>query len=273
MYPYRRHASRFLLAAATFALLAVSSGQSHADEPWTGLRAQLFGERTIHETQAVIALEAPDRAQDAALVPITIRDLLPDEAERNIRTIWLVIDKNPAPLGAVFHFSPESPRAELATRIRVNEYTPVRAIAETDDGELHMATRFVKASGGCSAPAGKDMEAALARLGQMRLRTSPGEIPGALLAQVLISHPNNTGLQMDQVTRLYSPAYFIREIDVRFNGTPVLKAETTISLSEDPSLRFYFRAREDGELTVEAVDTRNQRFHGALGVLPVQATN
>ena len=53
--------------------------------------------------------------------------------------------------------------------MRINEYTNVRAIAETSDGELYMASRFVKAAGGCSAPALKDHEQAMARLGQMKL--------------------------------------------------------------------------------------------------------
>jgi sulfur-oxidizing protein SoxY len=270
MQPYWRWAHS-LAFGMTLALLGGLTGQAVADETWTALRMQLFGEREIHEAgDRVIALEAPDRAQDAAIVPITIRDLLPGDAGQRIRTIWLVIDENPAPLGAVFRFTPESPRADIGTRIRVNAYTNVRAIAETDDGELHMATRFVKASGGCSAPAGKDMDAALARLGNMRLRTSEEtDANGARSAHVLISHPNNTGLQIDQLTRLRTPAHFVREIEVSFNGRPVLTAETTISISEDPGLRFYYRPSEEGELTVQAVDTRDQRFQMSLGVTPV----
>ena len=53
--------------------------------------------------------------------------------------------------------------------MRIAEYTNVRAIAETSDGQLYMASRFVKASGGCSAPALKDHEQAMARLGQMKI--------------------------------------------------------------------------------------------------------
>lgn len=40
----------------------------------------------------------------------------------------------------------------LATRVRVDDYSYVRAVAETADGKLHMVKAFVKASGGCSAP-------------------------------------------------------------------------------------------------------------------------
>ena len=64
----------------------------------------------------------------------------------------LVVDANPAPVAAVFNMSPENGVATISTRLRINAYSHVRAIAETSDGELFMATRFVKASGGCSAP-------------------------------------------------------------------------------------------------------------------------
>src|SRR5690554_2056943 len=91
-----------------------------ADEPWPDLRAALFQDRPISEEPGVIALEAPERAQDVAIVPITLSAGLPQSPERYIRTITLVIDHNPAPVAAVFHLTPESGLATLATRIRIN---------------------------------------------------------------------------------------------------------------------------------------------------------
>jgi len=49
-----------------------------------------------------------------------------------------VIDKNPSPLGAVFTLTPDSGRADIETRIRIEDYTWVRAIAEMQDGKLYM---------------------------------------------------------------------------------------------------------------------------------------
>ena len=59
----------------------------------------------------------------------------------------------------------------ISTRVRIDMYSNVRAIIETSDGALHMATRFVKAAGGCSAPALKDADDALAQLGRMQVKT------------------------------------------------------------------------------------------------------
>jgi len=244
-----------LLAAATAPVLAED------DDPWPDLREALFGDRAIHDGAGVIALEAPVRAYDAAIVPITMVAEIPQSGERYIQSITLIVDKNPAPVAAVFRTSPLAGDATIATRIRVNEYTNVRAIAETSDGELYMAARYVKAAGGCSAPALKDQEQALARLGKMKLKQTaapadgaPGEI------QLLISHPNYSGLQMDPVTRHYIPAEFVQAVTVTYAGETLLSVEGAISLSEDPSFRFHYRPQGAGEISVQVRDSDAREF-------------
>jgi sulfur-oxidizing protein SoxY len=150
---------------------------------WLKVRESLFGSRAIRaDADEVIRLEAPYRAQDAATVPIAIRTRIPQAGERYIRTVYLIVDRNPSPIAAIFRFTPDSGRAEIETRIRIEEYTPVRAIAEMSDGELYSSARFVKAAGGCSAPAGKDPEAALARLGRMKFHQRESELSFLLRA-------------------------------------------------------------------------------------------
>ena len=125
-----------------------------------------------------------------------------------------------------------------------------------------MTKRFVKASGGCSAPAGKDPDAALARLGKMKFHQSGAPVLGEPnLAQLLVSHPNHTGMQMDQVTHHYVPAHFVNNIEVRYGDEPVLTVEDAgISMSEDPSIHFYYTPEEPGELSVQVTDSKDQVF-------------
>jgi sulfur-oxidizing protein SoxY len=122
----------------------------------------------------------------------------------------------------------------------------------------------VKASGGCSAPAAKNADEAKARLGQMRLRqfVKPADGPesGAREAQIMIGHPNNSGLQMDQVTRLYVPAFFINQLRVWQDDTLVLAMEGGISISEDPNIRFTYVPNGARRLRVEARDTEGHVF-------------
>lgn len=249
--------------------LAALAAEPAAD-PWPQLRKVLFAERPISEdAAAVIELDTPVRAEDAAVVPIAIRAKAEQTPDKYIRKIYLVIDRNPSPVGVVFTLTPESGRADIETRVRIEEYTDVRAIAEMNDGRLFMAKRFVKASGGCSAPAGKDLQEAMARMGKMKFRVDGEVKPGQpVLAQLMISHPNISGLAMDQVTRLYAPPHFVRKVDVSYGGRPILSAEVDFTISENPNFRFYFVPKGEGELKAEVVDTNDLRFQNSIVVKP-----
>lgn len=257
-----------LMLPALDAVAAAKADEAKQDEVWNaGLRAVYFGDRHIEDGSGVIELDAPVRAEDPAVVPISIQAKFPQSEDRFIKSIFLVIDRNPSAMAGKFHFTPASGRADLAVRVRFNAYSPIRAIAETNDGKLYMARKFVKASGGCSAPVGTDLEAALTRLGKMRFKT-PGEgaVNQPMQTQLAISHPNVTGMQMDQLSQLYAPAHYVEHVKVNFDGVPVFEAETDFSLSENPNFRFFFVPHRDGELQAEVTDNTGKRFVSAHAV-------
>jgi sulfur-oxidizing protein SoxY len=252
----------------------IKSGDNpEASEIWHKVRASLFEKRPITTVgDDTLLLDAPVRAEDAAVVPIAMRARLPQTAASFITKLTLVIDNNPSPIAAIFSLTPASGRADLETRVRVDEYSFVRAIAETSDGRLLMRTRFVKASGGCSAPPGKDPQAALAALGKIRLRVD-GEVVmnQPTLAQLMISHPNDSGMVMDQLTRQFTPRRFVRTVNVAYAGQPVLSADLDFAISENPNFRFYFVPRGPGRLSVEVVDSNQTTWKSSLDVTPSAA--
>lgn len=258
------------LLLGAIAVLGTTIAPARAQDPdtaiWRKVQQTVFAGRGF-ETAAepVVALDVPDRAEDGAVVPLAIRTRPP--AGRYVSKLYLVVDKNPSPLGAVFSLTPDSGRADIETRVRIDEYTHVRAIAETDDGKLYAAVRFVKASGGCSAPPGTDAKAALLRLGMIQVRTERElRLNEPSLVQLRISHPNHSGLAMDQLTRLYTPARFVRTMEVTYAGKPILSAELDFTISENPNFRFYFVPRGDGDLKAVIVDSDNARFESSLTI-------
>jgi sulfur-oxidizing protein SoxY len=268
--------SKFIAAGAV-ALLGVTAAQAEiksGDNPdgspvWLKVRASLFQQRPITKVgDDTLVLEAPTRAEDAAVVPIAIKSRLPQTAANHIDKLYLVIDNNPSPISAIFNFTPQSGRADIETRVRVDDYTFVRAIAETNDGRLLMATRFVKASGGCSAPPGKDPAAALASLGKMKFRVDGDVSPRQpVLAQLMISHPNDSGMVMDQLTRQYTPPHFVRTVTITYGGKTVMTADLDFSISENPNLRFYFLPDKlGGELAADVTDSENMEFKSSIPV-------
>jgi sulfur-oxidizing protein SoxY len=254
----------FNLFIITLALMSfgLTTYAATPQEPlWPTLKVAYFGDKTIREDASdLLVIEAPKRAEDAAIVPITVKSLVPQSAEKYIKNIHIVIDNNPEPYSANFHLSPKLGLIDISTRMRVDQYTFVRAIAEMNDGSLHMVSRFVKASGGCSAPAGKDAAAALARLGKMQIRMRTPTVGEPVQAQVIISHPNYNGLQFDQASRRYITAHYVKNINISYNDKPLVSVDTGISVSEDPSIRFTFTPTEKGSLKAEATDSEKQVF-------------
>ena len=274
----RRKVLASALAAGLAPMLARAASEvadNENNERWQMLRKSLFQNRTISEdSAAIIELDTPARAADAAVVPIAFRTRFVQTAGTYIKKVHLVIDRNPSPMGATFTFTPESGRAEIETRVRIEEYTHVRAIAEMNDGRLFMHTRFVKASGGCSAPAGKDLQAALANAGRMKLRVEGDVVLGQpTLAQLSISHPNVSGLAIDQVSRLAPPPHYVRSIEVAYAGKPVLSADIDFTISENPNVRFFFVPKEAGQLTVNVIDSNDAKFEKSLAVAPGQRSD
>src|SRR6202158_4377377 len=152
-----------LIAAVCFAVPAhaqtagVSQDQP-SEETWNSIKGDIFKDRTILDGSGLVILDAPRRAEDSAIVPIGMRVNFPADDKRALQSLTLVIDENPAPVAGTFTVAPRSGVTSISTRVRVNTYSYVRLIAELSDGQLYGVKTYVKASGGCSAPAASNAD-------------------------------------------------------------------------------------------------------------------
>ena len=235
---------------------------------WQEVRQALFGSRVVHDGAALLHLEAPKRAQDAALVPMTITS----SAAPRLKGLYLIIDGNPSPVAAHFTFGPAADPEEIGLRVRVNDYTFVHAVAELRDGSLYAVQKFVQAAGGCSAPAGPNEAAALNGIGQMKLRLVGPVVPARpVQAQLLIRHPNFNGMQMNQLTRFYTPARFINAVDVTDGEASVFHLDTDISMSTNPAITFRFIVHDKSDLRVTVHDSSSAEFTHVFAI-PMQGS-
>lgn len=252
-------------------LVAAPAGANEKAEPdpaksqyWEPIRKLMFGDREVRDGRDVIRVYLALRADDASTVPVAVKAQIDQTPERYIKTVYLIVERNPSPAAGVFHFTPESGRAQVETRLRFEDYSHVRAVAETNDGQLWMDSRWVKAAGGCSAPGGR-FRVPPALLGKMKFRFDDQltyNVPN--LVQVNIRHPNESAFAADfdgtQVPQ------FVRSVNVTYAGQPVMSAEVDFSLSDNPTFRFWFVPRGRGELRVEVEDTHDNRFIESLPV-------
>ena len=218
-----RYTALTLVSLLLLCLTAAAPAVEQSDARWLQIKQELFGDRVVLDGTDVIGLDTPMRALDAAIVPVDITAKIEQTPERHIGKLYLVIDNNPSPVAAVFDFPGDRAWESVATRIRVNAYTNVRVLAELNDGDIYLTSNFVKASGGCSAPALKDPAAAAAELGKMKLMLPHTDREDLMLAKLLIKHPNSSGLQFDQISRHYIPADYVRNIEVSYKDAPLFK--------------------------------------------------
>lgn len=262
-----------LLAGLVLGLAALNAAANEKAEPdpakspyWGQIRTMMFGDREINpDARDVIKVYLNMRADDSSTVPVAVKAQIDQTPQEYIKAIYLIVERNPSPAAGVFHFSPESGRAQVETRLRFEDYSFVRAVAEMNDGRLYMAQRWVKAAGGCSAPNAKN-RLPESLLGKMKLRFDDETIrfDQPNLVQLMIRHPNESALAAD-----FDPErvpQFVRSVRVTYEGKPVLEASVDFSISDNPNFRFWFTPHQAGELQIEVEDTHDRRYRHSLQI-------
>jgi len=90
-----------------------------------------------------IALDAPEIAENGAVVPIAVKSSLP-----KVTAIAILIPHNPYTLTAAYKI-PEGTEAMVANRLKMAKTSKVIAVVESD-GKLYTASKNVKVTvGGC----------------------------------------------------------------------------------------------------------------------------
>ena len=71
----------------------------------------------------------------------------------------------------------------------------------------------MKTSGGCSAPPNRDSPELIGRT--IFKLPGPPKMGAPTTADLTVIHPNDTGFELNNVTVMYIPSYFVRTIAVR----------------------------------------------------------
>lgn len=264
------HRSKLAVICAVLAAVTCASPAANAGPAWDEIRASVFGGRTIHAAGDEVHLTAPTRPKDQRNVPIAVEAAFKDG--RTVKRLTLIVDQNPSPIAAVFDVGQKRDAIKLATNLRLNAATDVRAIVEASDGQLYMVDRFVKFAGGqgaCAAPAMGTPEEIAANMGNMTLE--PVRAAGARTeitphAHLKISHPNHTGMVMDQITLLYVPLRIVTRMEVRQGGERVFAMKGSITLSQDPVIDFDYRMNGAETMQVLVTDSDDASWERSFAI-------
>jgi sulfur-oxidizing protein SoxY len=91
-----------------------------------------------------VVIGGPEIAENGAVVPVTC-----SSTAAGVKRLLLVVEKNPAPLAAVFDVS-DAIDASFKTRVKMGQSSNVFAVAMMADGKVLYAAKEIKVTlGGC----------------------------------------------------------------------------------------------------------------------------
>jgi sulfur-oxidizing protein SoxZ len=97
---------------------------------------------------------------------------------------------------------------------------------------------------------------------QLPVAVRAGEV---FAVRVALAHPMETGFRYDENGRK-TPYNVINTFICRYNGRVVFSSAMSSGIAANPSLRFWVRARESGELTVEWRDDEGKAGRASAAV-------
>lgn len=131
-----------LLAIPRAIVAAAWPEKAFASDAAADAMTTLFGTDQTMPSSA-ISLDAPEIAENGAVVPITVETTL-----ENVQSVSIVVEKNPRPLAISFEIPPGT-LPDVACRIKMGQTSQVMAVVKTDSG-LFSASKEVKVTiGGC----------------------------------------------------------------------------------------------------------------------------
>ena len=242
-----------LPAAALQAAPEPFEGDPFKSFQWPDLKREYLGARARVVFDPRVKVLGPVFAEDPMNVPVTVSAELP-----GVQRLIVLVDRNP--IRKVLELQPLAAQAAVSFRFKLEQASPVRALAMTADGVWHVGGTLIDSSGGgCTVAGGSRADGSWAQtLGQVSGKVYASALPGgsdAARLRVRIMHPMDTGL----VSGI--PAFFVSKLAVRdVNDRELLRIQTFEPVSENPVFSFDFAKAPPGPLRIVGVDNNGNRI-------------
>jgi sulfur-oxidizing protein SoxY len=240
-----RIASGSLVAALLVAVSAPASATLPADPlaspMWDFVADQAFGAGARVAFDPRVKVRFPDIAENQRVFPVEVDA----RGIADVKRIVILVDLNPIQLPIDYRLDDAEPF--IATRIKLDQRTPVRGAVQLADGSWLVSGGWIDAAGGgCSAPP------ASRRGGLWRTATGPR-------AQIAFRHPMDTGF-VANIASYYIDQLTLTGADGRSLGMVAMQA----AVAEDPVLTLLPHARTGEVVRFHARDTNGIDYRGTL---------
>lgn len=233
---------------------------------WDAVKEAFFPKR---EMKAVdfMKVDGPKRAESGAQVPVTYTIDSKAANGVKIKKLYAFVDANPIPLTATYHLTPMLGDFKLSTRIRFETDAYVRLVGEDDKGNLYLASKVIRAAGGCGGIVANDEAKIRAEAGKIRMKVKGAAEAGKTNKAIFnIRHVMRTGLQRDLVSQGFLPAFYIKKTEFKYDGKPLMTVDVNVGTAENPYFKFDFKPEKAGKLEVFAEDNEGKKFNHSIQV-------
>jgi sulfur-oxidizing protein SoxY len=224
---------------------------------WADLKKEFLGPGAQVVFDPRVQVMGPAFAEDPMNVPITVAADL-----SGVQRLIVLVDRNP--IRKVLELQPLAALPAVSFRFKLEQASPVRALAQTADGLWHAGGTWVDSSGGgCTVAGGTRVDGSWTQtLGQVSGRMYASPVPGgdsAARLRLRIMHPMDTGL----VNGI--PAFFVSSLSVRDgHDRDLLRIHTFEPVSENPVFSFDFAQPPAGPLRIIGVDNNGNRIDSRI---------
>ncbi len=241
----------FLLVLSSRLALAAMGDDPLQSPQWTDIRERYLGAAKV-VFDPLVVVSGPKVAEDSMNVPVGVKIGLAD-----VRRVLVVADLNP--IVKVLEFSAKGALPSLHFRMKLQQGSPVRAMAQTGDGVWHVGGIWIDASGGgCTAPSvGRSAAGWTETLGQVQSRVWQNETQSRVKLNIM--HPMDTGLAPG------IPAFYIERLSLQdAAGREWMTLDTFEPVSENPVFSFDFSGRPPAGLTLVGRDNNGNRINARV---------
>lgn len=207
-----------------------------------------------------IRLIMPSIAEDQHSFPVLV------DARAIPGVVRIVIFADLNPLQLALDYRPADAEPFIATRIKLDQRTPVRGAVQLADGRWLVAARWIDAAGGgCSAPPASRVRGDwTAHLGEVRGGLWQG--PNWARLDLAFRHPMDTGF----VSGI--PSYHLEQVVVRTSTSrPLGELRMQASVAEDPVFTILPHLRLGESVLFEGRDTNGIEYRGRIDPKPASA--
>lgn len=230
----------------------LTGGDPLGSMQWPDMKGQFFDAdaKTVFDSR--IKVTVPLFAEDAMNVPVSFDA----SALGKVKKIVVLVDRNP--IRKVLEFIPEKAKPALNFRFKLEQASPIRVAALTEDGVWHVGYAFIEAAGGgCTVPGATRADGSWPQTlnkvaGKM---FDANQLRDDARLRVQVSHPMDTGLVAGV------PAFYIEEMILQDKNKQVLaKLYPFEPVSENPLFSFDFDKKPVGPISLVGRDNNGNRI-------------